>query len=168
MRYLLNNLGIEDIFYRSIFIFIFNKYKICNLDFTTKFVSSDIVSCSWIGEKLRHPRGEQWGRRRFRGGSRETKMRCVWFSSTDKARLISRHGLLFPTAIAWLRSCILSPDSFIPFLPSFPLCDVFHVFIPVSHFILFKILRILFVRVFLVDLSNSVSSSGNSDNAISL
>lgn len=65
--------------------------------------------------------------------------KCVWFSSTDKARLISRHGLLFPTAIAWLPSCILSSDSFIPFLPSFlPLCeeccDAFRVFIPVSHF----------------------------------
>lgn len=64
--------------------------------------------------------------------------KCVWFSSTDKARLISRHGLLFPTAIAWLPSCILSSDSFIPFLPSFlPLCeeccDAFRVFIPVSH-----------------------------------
>lgn len=56
-------------------------------------------------------------------GSCEAKMRCVWwFSSTDKARLISRHGLLFPTAIAWLRSCILSRVlQILSFLRFFPL-----------------------------------------------
>ena len=41
------------------------------------------------------------------GGNRGAKMRRVCFSSTDKARFIHR-GLLSPSAIAWLRSCILS------------------------------------------------------------
>lgn len=80
--------------------------------------SHRLVSSSWIGEKLRHPR-TGWNGRGF-PWSWEAKMRCVWFSSTDKARLISRHGLLFPTAIACLRSCILSPDSFI-----LGICDAF-------------------------------------------
>lgn len=84
--------------------------------------SHRLVSSSWIGEKLRHPR-TGWNGRGF-PWSWEAKIRCVWFSSTDKARLISRHGLLFPTAIACLRSCILSPDSFI-----LGICDAFPQFL---------------------------------------
>lgn len=115
-----------------------------NGNFTTKFVSSDVVSSRLVllnrGKIKASPKMEtEWEipmeGRQLRGKNEK----CVWFSSTDKARLISRHGLLFPTAIAWLPSCILSSDSFIPFLPSFlPLCeeccDAFRVFIPVSHF----------------------------------
>lgn len=80
--------------------------------------SHRLVSSSWIGEKLRHPGmgGDSHGVGRQKWG--------VWFSSTDKARLISRHGLLFPTAIACLRSCILSPDSFI-----LGICDAFPQFL---------------------------------------
>lgn len=89
-----------------------------NGNFTTKFISSSRLVLLNRGKikASRNGRGFPW--------SWEAKMRCVWFSSTDKARLISRHGLLFPTAIACLRSCILSPDSFI-----LGICDAFPQFL---------------------------------------
>lgn len=133
-----------------------------NGNFTTKFVSSDVVSSRLVllnrGKIKASPKMEtEWEipmeGRELRGKNEK----CVWFSSTDKACLISRHGLLFPTAIAWLPSCILSSDSFIPFLPSLLpsfLCARNAATLSASlsqfrTFVLFRILRIFSIRVFL-------------------